>query len=359
MASSSTGFDSLASVFSIEDVRPNTTTTIINNSCTRRGIKQCKAGLTKSDVLYVISVVSNPRRYKRRYELARKFAEHMASFDKQIVFYMVEAAYGDRPFEVTDAFNPRHIRLHVPDRSEIWLKESLINYGVSCLPCDWKYVAWIDADITFTNPNWAKETIQQLQCYPFVQLFQNCCDLGPDNETLQLHQSFGYNWIQKISGNPAADTTQAYPDTKWHPGYAWACTAEAWEALGGMPDFAILGSGDHHLAMALIGRVEETAPSQLRTYKKMLVAMQKRIKTALHGDLLGYVAGTINHWWHGCKRNRQYIQRWDVLKKHKYDPIEHTHRNSQGILTLNPGYPDFQSDLRAYFVQRHEDSKEL
>ena len=26
----------------------------------------------------------------------------------------------------------------------------------------------------------------------------------------------------------------------WHSGFAWACTREAWDALGGLIDFAIL-----------------------------------------------------------------------------------------------------------------------
>jgi hypothetical protein len=36
---------------------------------------------------------------------------------------------------------------------------------VARLPNDWKYVAWVDADVNFTNPHWVRVTVQQLQHY--------------------------------------------------------------------------------------------------------------------------------------------------------------------------------------------------
>jgi len=37
--------------------------------------------------------------------------------------------------------------------------------AVARLPSDWKYVAWVDADVNFTNPHWVRVTVQQLQHY--------------------------------------------------------------------------------------------------------------------------------------------------------------------------------------------------
>lgn len=45
---------------------------------------------------------------------------------------------------------------------ELWHKENLINIGIASPPADWQYVAWIDADVSFSNPCWAVETVQQL-----------------------------------------------------------------------------------------------------------------------------------------------------------------------------------------------------
>jgi len=58
------------------------------------------------DNFYVIAVMTNPERFKTR---PRLFKEFMARMDKYgAKLYVVEGAYGDRAFEVTDASNPRH-----------------------------------------------------------------------------------------------------------------------------------------------------------------------------------------------------------------------------------------------------------
>jgi len=312
----------------------------------------CKTGEVDQDTLYVVAVLSNPRRFKRRPQLFSEFRQRMLATEG-IHLVVVEALYGERDSAISPEGEEMveqytHHLLHIDGRAEIWLKESLINYGVARLPCGWKKVAWIDGDITFCNDAWVQETKYQLEHFPFVQLFQTACDLGPNGETLQLHHGFGWNHAQGLRRRPGY--------TSWHPGYAWACTAEAWNVMGGLPDFAILGSADFHLATALIGKVDESVSSELVTYKSMLVAMQERLHTGLHGDLLGYVNGTILHSWHGRKADRKYVQRKDILLKHKYDPIKHIHYDANGLVTLNRGLVEFQADLRKYFVQRQEDS---
>ncbi len=49
------------------------------------------------------------------------------------------------------------------------------------LPINWKYVAWIDADIRFMNKNWVKETIEALRSgrAHFLQLFERALQMGP------------------------------------------------------------------------------------------------------------------------------------------------------------------------------------
>jgi hypothetical protein len=86
-----------------------------------------------------------------------------------VILYTVELAYGERPFEITDAANPCHIQ--VRGEQEFWHKENLMNIGLSRLPDSAKYVAWIDADISFVRADWAIETVHQLQHYDIVQLF--------------------------------------------------------------------------------------------------------------------------------------------------------------------------------------------
>jgi hypothetical protein len=205
--------------------------------------------------LYVVTPIVNPSRYRSRYTLYRNFEKHIT--DIGAVLYTVEAAYGDRDFAITDATNPRHIRLRT--NHELWHKENLISVGVSRLPADWRYVAWIDADVQFARPDIVAETVQQLQHFSVVQMFAHATDLGPRHEPLRSFQGFIAQWMRQIGQAPG--TTAQYG--AWHPGYAWACRRDAWDHLGGLIDFAIVGSADRYMACGLIGEMARSLSSDL------------------------------------------------------------------------------------------------
>jgi len=66
--------------------------------------------------------------------------------------------------------------------------------------------------------------------------------------------------------------------------------------MGGLIDWGILGSGDHHMALALIGKVESSHPGNIHhQYATLLHAFQDRVRNLS----LGYVPGVIQHHWHG------------------------------------------------------------
>lgn len=358
---------------------------------------------------YVISVITNPERFKTRARLFREFMERMER-DK-IKLYVVEAAFGDREFEVTDPNNPCHIQLRT--ESEVWHKENLINIGISRLPRDWKYVAWVDGDIHFVRPDWALETVHELQHTPIVQMFTDALDMGPDHEVLTLFKGFAYCYKnglpRKPTNEPARkteDTTilvndvvnpesvkivtpvqstthskpsdcdidvskdtifdyyptsaghgtiETSPATYWHPGYAWAATREAINTLGGLLEIGIVGAGDHHMSCCFIGEGEKSIPSKLHdNYKQGVLAWQQRA-LRLHKNI-GYVKNTIHHFWHGKKRCRKYKERWEILLSNNFNPITDIYKDWQGVLTLHPSNIKLRDEIRVYFQSRNEDS---
>ena len=98
------------------------------------------------DKLHVIAVISNPCQYARRYILAREFIKRM-EMEENVILYIVELAYGNNDFYVTEKSNKRH--LQVKGTTPIWHKENMINMGVKLLPPKWRAFAWIDADVEF------------------------------------------------------------------------------------------------------------------------------------------------------------------------------------------------------------------
>lgn len=298
---------------------------------------------TSAETLYVVLPYFNYCGFKRRRELFIKFVNEIRSVPG--ISIVISEAMGPTP--LPRGLSCSHFRFK--NESPIWIKENLINMGIGRLPKHWKYVAWIDADITFLNPNWVQETIDQLQTFDIVQLFQTCINLGSKMEALKIDKSFGS--MYKDSGtayNPAAKYGF------WHPGYAWACTRKAWVQMKGLLDWAILGSGDRHMALAWIGRVVDSGPGNMHpNYKALLL----RYQGLCEGLELSYVSGTILHHWHGSFADRRYKERWEILTRHQFDPSEDIFQDSKGFIQLTKEGQRLKTDLLEYFEGRREDLK--
>src|ERR1044072_3781466 len=201
------------------------------------------------DPLYVVTPVFNSPRFRTRWKIYEDFALRVERAGA--ILYTVELAFGNRDFAITTPDNPRHIQLRTSH--EIWLKENAINIGVSSLPWDWKYVAWIDADVSFVRNDWADETRHMLQHYKVVQMWTEAHDLNPSYGLHAQHESLMH--CLELGRDPARASKDGeyyyYADKVggkywWHPGYAWACRRETWDGIGGLVYEALLGAGGPH-----------------------------------------------------------------------------------------------------------------
>ena len=302
------------------------------------------------DTLHVVTAIANPIRWESRLRLYREFEQHM--LDSGVRLTVVECAYGDRPHELAGA----HIN-HVPVRSKtlVWNKENLLNLGFARLPHDWKHAAWIDADVEFRKPGWAGETVHALQQYDIVQPWSDCYDQGPDDDHLAAHRSFA----RMVQDGQKIAVSDEGAGRFAHPGYAWAATRRALTLLGGLVETAALGAGDHHMALALIGRVLESVPGGVTEgYLRPLLRWQDRATQHIAQNI-GYVPGTIEHGWHGSKEKRAYIDRWTILTRNSFDPEADLIRNTWGVLELAGSKPALRRDIDRYFRSRDEDSNSI
>lgn len=295
--------------------------------------------------LHLVTVISNPVRYQSRGRLLRRYLEHAERLGA--TQWVIEATFGCRPPEVADPANPRHIVVRCDD--ELWVKESLINRAVQALPEDWRYMAWVDGDIEFLRPNWAAEVLHALQHHKVVQTWSHAVDLGPLTETIGTAVSF----MQRIYDGQAITAKYA---GQFHPGYSWAWRREAWDAVGGMIDHGIVGSGDRHMATALIGKPELGYHGAVHpNYVRLIDEWAARAAREIRRDV-GVVPGTVLHSFHGWKPDRKYADRWKILVDNAFDPMADIIRNSHGVLTLAGNKPKLRDDLRRYFRARKEDA---
>jgi len=339
-----TVFEQLTSAASVPGYTNASPTLVHYSNCIKQAIQNNDPIEPK---LHVVIVISNPCLYARRYILIREFMNRMEMEEPDVIVYVVEMAYGDQPFAITSAENPRHLQVRT-DTAPLWHKENMINMGIRhLLPLDWKCVAWIDSDLEFENTTWVKDTLKILNgAKDIVQLFSHCVDMDHEKKTMNIFASFGNQFTKEL---PYVCKSLDY----WHPGFAWACTRRAYEQMGGLYESAILGSGDNVMAFALIGRgVMAVHADSTPAYKNSIYEFQCRAR----GLRLGYVPGVIRHHFHGSKKYRRYMERWKILVKHAFSPEDHLEILPDGLIVPSATCPpELLTEIYEYFAQRNED----
>ena len=269
---------------------------------------------------------------------------------------VVECAYGERPWLCEIPGVVTHIGVRAD--SWAWTKENLLNIGISRRP-EAKYICWSDSDVFPRRRDWVAATVDALQHYHIVQPWENCYDLGPGDSHSHVWRSFCRQYLhghpiivgdgKKFNEFWAGD--REYP----HSGYCWATKRRILNEVGGLFEYGGMGAADHHQAVALLGQVKHSIPQAVSTsYRAALTTWEARAQHAVNGRI-GYVAGTIEHRFHGAKDNRQYWDRWQMFLRHQFDPLTDLKRNSWGVLEFAGNKPRLEHEWDQYLRMRWED----
>lgn len=334
--------------------------------------------------LHVISVLNNPRRFASRIRLIREFIPHM--LDSGAKLTLVLHAFGDRPHEIAeDDSILRHVnvvRVRGGADHELWIKEALIKIGVRSLPQDWKLMCWADADVRHERPDWVEETKHMLQHYRVGQTWSHSIDLGPKRGVLtnewgnDVDRSFcaawmagdvdmgevredyrgeGHTVVRAVSRALLAN--QGKRDHRQHYGYCWSIRREAWDGIGGLPDWLVTGSADFHSALAFAGKLSRSEAYISDGCTRRLREFARRCDEHIRQDI-GCVPGLLMHGFHGPKRKRFYLSRKDILQESGFDPDTHLTYDWQGIPSLAGDNRILRDGLRRLAILRDEDSTE-
>ena len=290
----------------------------------------------------------------------------------------VEQAFGNRPFILTKPNDPFNVQVRTVE--ELWHKENMINLGVRHAMSEFgsenvREVAWVDADCRpmMLPREWFEETWHQLQHYEFVQMWENMIDLDYYFNPIGAPMpSFMANYIKYGTPNPAEfkkiQDASAYPygygsKTFGRPGLAWAANVDAFNKVGGLIDFCILGAGDWYMSHALVGTINQTygEAGASSDYSKALMEWQVRCERWIKRDV-GFVPGTVYHDFHGKKVNRGYQSRGKILTGNQYNPRTDIKLDGQGLIQLETHEPrqiKLRDQIRAYFRARNEDDISL
>jgi hypothetical protein len=305
-----------------------------------------------ASLLHVVAVYQNPLRWHTRLALYEQFEQEMLK--ARVRLTTVECQLGARPWQLsTPGVNYVRVRHH----TILWHKENLLNLGVASLHTidpDWRYVAWIDADLSFRRVRWALDTVHLLQEVAICQPWDFCYDMGPCDSHMNVHPAFCRQWVLGQPVLPSGQQKYAYA----HPGYAWATRRETLEDVGGLIDWSILGAADLHMALGLVDMIDKGMPATFQdpAYRTRLHLWQGRALRSVNYSI-GFMRGsTIEHHWHGRKTDRKYWERWQILQRYAYNPETDIKKNTWGVYEMAGNKPMLTQAVAGYFHARNEDA---
>jgi hypothetical protein len=260
-------------------------------------------------MLAAITCHFNPIEYDNIVRNYWKFRENLKGTD----LFSIELSFNGK-FEIEDA-------IHVEGKPEhiMWQKERLLNLLIEQLPEKYDKIAWLDGDILFDNDDWAQEAEKALDGFPLVQLYERAEETDSDLNVTKSVPGIVYAGVESHNAKP---------------GYAWAARREVLPLL----DTHIMGGGDTMMYYAAMGLF--TAP------------FYRKIKANI-----GFVSGDIRHLYHGTYADRQYVERWMILKHNRFNPDIDIAINDAGIWEWSSDKPELHESVAEYFEERKEDEE--
>lgn len=272
--------------------------------------------------------------------------------NQNVNLMIIELAFGDDQFELEDA----HLKLRA--NSVLWPKERMLNYALTKLPPECKYIAWIDGDVLFDNPSWQELAIDKFNHGSDVlQLFEQVNHLPPGhaNPGHNITAEKGIVWQSKTYKdfiNLRKQCKILYATT----GFAWAAKKDIFVNAGGFYDKHVLGANDNIIIDCCLETFD--LHHYYRAGKGTLI-IEDMMKWAHNKFGVGifkadYLPITIHHLFHGSKKNRGYLTREDIIKENNYDPNNDIKLENH-VYEWSTYKPNLHEQVKNYFSSRKED----
>lgn len=220
----------------------------------------------------------------------------------------------------------------------LWQKERLLNLAVQQLPAEVDVVAWIDADVIFDCESIAQAITHAARVWPVAQLWQYVTMLGADQSPDAWPG--GVKRAESIAAYCYQRRGEKIDPTAGHPGFAWVMRREVWDAIGGLYECDLAGTGDGIMAGAWLGAGPANpylglCPPAMRRHA---LAWCQAAYSIVRGRV-GYVPIAIGHLYHGALVDRRYKARREQLVKAGYDPTAHVVARPGELLTWSATAP--------------------
>ncbi len=303
----------------------------------------------KDDKLGVVCCYFNPCNYLSRYINFVSFHQKISEQD-DIELVVVESYSDDAKYR---ASNIHKNTISLQSNEVYWQKEQLLNIGIRDLyKRGYKYIAWVDADILFSNHDWVTKSIKSIKKHKVVQLFETCIKLLPSNKSCVMKStSYYFNntkpELHKILKRPG------------EPGYAYGYHRDVLEHFY-LYENAIVGTGDFLNLLGCVYSKDELIPTikddrffkgTTSEFLNDYLDWVDRNYTKI--NKVSFAPNTIYVEYHGTFTKRKYQSRESIIKRTMYNPKKDLLPTSSGLYTLNN--KELKSEIRTYFKTRDED----
>jgi hypothetical protein len=306
-----------------------------------------------SDKLWAVTCYFNPVGYKRRLQNYYTFRQHLG-----VPLLTVELSF-DGGFQLRDV--DADILVQLQGQDVMWQKERLLNVGLESLPDDGDCVAWLDCDVVFEDTGWATRTIQALDYFPLLRLFQKRHDLPPGEKLgggPEDRPRPGVSHDEIAAGESACAPFGAAAPLPGHnsPGLAWAARRDLLESHH-LYDACILGTGDRAILCAALGEFDYLTQKLRMNTKRVdhYLEWAKPFFQAVNGRV-GFLPGRLFHLWHGDRNDRDYVERQGLLERFHFDPYTDIAVDYSGCWRWNSNKAVLHESVRRYFQSRREDA---
>lgn len=300
---------------------------------------------TESKELAIVSCFFNPQQYRNPVDNYHDYVEGLGDLQQHL--WTIELAFDDDPFQLPAG--PQMIRVRGSrERHHLWQKERLLNLAAAQVPERYNAIAYSDCDFIYENSSWHHQASLALMSADAVQLFSDIIWVGQEPGTIAREQR--KSWAGAMLKKPCSR------EGLLAPGGAWAFNRDFWP----IPDSHILGGGDTLLLWSMLGRIDHSSLDNMseswsRSWAGETVEIYKEIRAKI-----SVVKGRVRHLYHGEPGNRQYHDRWQILKDSGFDPETDIETDIQTGLWQWSQFaimrkPEMVSRVAQYFADRKED----
>jgi hypothetical protein len=272
-------------------------------------------------------VIFNPTQSKRII-MNYLYVENLFKIQNLPVFSL-ELVYNDREPELPNAF-------HVHGSSFMFHKENLYEILESKIPEHYTKLAFLDADVYFSDINWYSKTSELLNTFDIVQPFEQAHWLDLTyKKTIRMRRSIVCN------EKPGWDFA-------YHPGFAWCMRREFYKKVGFFK-FAIIGGGDLLSASIWFNKKFPLG------YQGISSILQKKYQEfeKVSPNLTFLQGSILYHLFHGAIENRQYGQRHLMLNV-EGEFEEYVEVNEEGVFEWKDK-EKWNPLILTYFKNRNDD----